>query len=888
MRPPRFSLLLIPALLAPLGLGQGASLPGASVTLPGLGGPAVVPLAAPDAAAGPSAAAPQDAAEQRRFLAARKLLDEEKPEEAAVKALEGLAFAPFATEGYELMLEVARLRADGEDEIRWAKWLYWAHAYSGREDEAKEMAELLEELHPDWDLDEPVIRDWADATLKAARDAAKDKRYRLAGHLFGKVLDLRQNDAKLITEYERLLKRAGEQVSGGAFVADSVRRRSARWILRQNEKHSEWEDAFERKTQHFLVKTTISYELFETVCVVMEDMFDFYQEVYNYKKKSPRMKLSLHKTRADFDRYNHEELGSSLPLNVGGWFFPRELLVSAYVDNVLANEKTEEELMNTLFHECSHYFMHLLTEKAGNPPGWLNEGTASFFEGCELKADGTIVKNKPAASRVREWEYTESRSPLTLKQLVSYHQPGSYGGEYYAYGWSLVYFLLNYEENDPRITGAKAEPGPDGEPVLPVGPLAYREAYLDYLKSYTKRQKKGGENSYERCVRIFVDEIGDPEVPDWEAFEARWRKFTQAIVRESKAGPELADTLQARCRGYLAAEDYERALIAAEQADDKRGDDPATFRLLAAALEGGGKKADALFWMLRSWEQSLGVDDEEGMASAEAWMLERGARDLVEGYCQPTRDALASINEVIDQVADDDYPYLGQMFAAHFIQAAGVRPKALEKRVGELRRESGLDLRLWQRAFPENGVAAWKGRINQEKDSSVLIYTPENRSNTTLRVGERNLRHLAPPFDIRGTIQIDGRERAQIRLGVQQNGLPRKTVEIENGAELSLYDVYRSFKEGESASTVFARVKQQSIASAQFFHFLVEVDARGGGSVTVGEEAQATFPEDWTAEEMSGGVAIGVGQDTAALFRDLVIRPREAFWPVAPREESGD
>ena len=35
-------------------------------------------------------------------------------------------------------------------------------------------------------------------------------------------------------------------------------------------------------------------------------------------------------------------------------------------------------------------------------------------------------------------------------------------------------------------------------------------------------------------------------------------------------------------------------------------------------------------------------------------------------------------------------------------------------------------------------------------------------------------------------------------------------------------------------------------------------------------------------------VAIGVGQDTAALFRDLVIRPREAFWPVAPREESGD
>lgn len=830
---------------------------------------------------------------EARFAAAREMLDAGKPAEAAVEALAGLAFAPYDVRGYELMLECARAGDDRADELRWRKWLYWADKYAGREDEAAARAAELEALEPNWDLDEPLIDAWTDAALEAARVAVKNKQYRLAGHLYDKVLNLRQGDERLLAEFDKLAKKAGEQLSGGAFVAATVRRRSPAWIRRQNEKHADWEHAFERRTRHLEVKTTISYELFETVSVVMEDMFDFYRDIYDFHKKAPRMTLALHRSRADFDRFNHEELGWSLPLGVLGWFFPKDRLVAAFVDDVVY-DINEADLFNTLFHECSHYFMHLLTERAGVPiPGWLNEGTASYFEGCELKADGTIVKNKPALSRVRSWEALESGSNrLSLKELVSFQEPGSYPGHYYPYGWSFVYFLLNYEKDDPRVTGAQPVPGPDGKPVLPVGPLVYRDAYLKALKSYTVKQKKNGESSYERCVRIFVDEVDDPEVPDWDAFEERWRRFIRAVVRETKAGPEFADTLQARCRGYLLAGDFERALIAAEQADDKRPNDAETYRLTALAQEGLGRDEEAIYWMLRHWEQAIADGDEAAAAAAESWLEERRHQDLVAGYCRPTREALAGILAAMAAADEAGQPYLGQLFAAHFVQAAGIDPAELGRKRAELAEKSGRDLRLWQRAFPEGSVAERKGRIAQEADGSVLLFAPENAAQPSLWVTAPNLRWLEPPYDIRGRIQIDGRNAAEILIGRGPNGLPQRVVEIENGATVSFVEVEQRFEE-ESASgngvTTYSYVKRQSLPSAQNYDFVLSLgDEEGEGEIRIGDEFRATVPADWTPADFTGVAGISVGDDTAAMFQDLEIRPREAFWPVAPRQDDQD
>ncbi|MEY4070209.1 MAG: hypothetical protein RL721_823, partial [Candidatus Eisenbacteria bacterium] len=53
-------------------------------------------------------------------------------------------------------------------------------------------------------------------------------------------------------------------------------------------------------------------------------------------------------------------------------------------------------MTGTLFHEAAHQFVSLATRAAG----WLNEGLASFFEGCRILPNGTVLMNMPATHRL--------------------------------------------------------------------------------------------------------------------------------------------------------------------------------------------------------------------------------------------------------------------------------------------------------------------------------------------------------------------------------------------------------------------------------------------------------------------------------------------------------
>ncbi len=832
--------------------------------------------------------------EESPFAAARRLIEEGKADEARAAAERGLARDPYSTEGYRAMMDASALVDDSAGELHWGKWLYWAQHFTGKDEEAEATASHLAEIWPDWNADAPIVAEWVAAARRAAEKATRNRDYRFAGHLTQRLLDYLPNDPKLAKDYERLTARAGEIASGGSFVADKVRRRSPKWIERQNRAHSEWKNAFQRKTAHYLIKTNIGYSFFETVSVVMEEMFRFYQDIYNYHKKAPRVTLAIHRKRADFDRFCHEVLGGSLPSGVLGWFYDHKLTVAAFMDTQDMNV-TEDDLWRTMFHEASHEFMFLLTRKAkGKPPTWLNEGTSSYFEGCELKADGSIVKNKPAALRIREWEMIEnSEERHSLAEVISYPGPGSYPGSFYSYGWALVYFLLNYEENDIRVhpdavTGK--DEGQDGERVIPAGRLEYRDAYLKYLASYTKKARKGSPDALTRAKKFFVEEIADPEVPDWDAFEARWRKFTQAIVRESKEGPDFADTLQARCRGYLQAEDWERARLAAERADDLRPDDPETYRLLALSNAGAKSVEEAIYWMFRNWEGAYAAGDEEAAAQAEEWLKENGAKDLVANYCLPTRQAFDQIAVEMRKADQAGHPVAAMLFGAHLVRATGILPVSLKDEEQRLAAASGQNLRLWQRAFPEGTVATIKGSIQQQPDDSVLVYTPKTAFHRTVRTRMPNLALLQPPFDLRGRVQIDGKNGGEFLFGMLPNGRPQAALEIDNGAEATLYTITSDF-DLKSSFTIYRwdAVSRIEIPPSQDFTVELEVDADGSGRLQVGSRKdRIPLPKAWTPRLLKGGFAVAAGTDTAALFKDVELRPADWFWPVPPPPSEED
>ncbi|KAA3605078.1 MAG: DUF1570 domain-containing protein [Planctomycetota bacterium] len=806
---------------------------------------------------------------------AQQALEAGDLEKARSHGLTALAIDPYRPEAHRLMFDLCGLEDKAEEQLIWGKRLYWMFHY-GKESRknkkaAEALAKTLDAQWPGWNQEQAILDRWRKAVEKAISrvSGGSNKQYRVAGKLMENLLGLYGHDKKLQKEYDKLFKKAGEALSGGAFVNAKVRRHSARWIEDQNRKHQAWEGAFKRRTAHYEIITNISYEFFETVCGVMEDMHDFYREVYQYKGSSPTMTLAIHRNRTDFDRYCQRVLGvATLPTSVGGWFWDVKMTLAAYD----RTEKGEDlsDLWRVLFHEASHQFMYLLCEKRTgvDPPTWLNEGTASYFEGCELKSDGTIIKNKPAMNRIREWEHLErgNRRHTLMELITCPHR--KYDGSFYSYGWAFVYFLNNYENEN--------------------GELIYRQPYLNYLYSYTSKKDK--RNAFERAEAMFVQEVADPEVTSWQALENRWRKYTQEVAREAKAGPEFAEVLQQRAESYLERGDYLRAFIAAEQAEFKRTGDPKTYELMAYALAGKGDAAEAIYWMFRVWEIAWYNGDLAKVEEAESWMEENGGEDLVKGYCQLSRQTLEELETLMDQALADGKAAAAALTAAHGMRAFGMDRGVLLDRIQGVQEENGLDLRLWQRAYrqgPEENVKFGGIDVVKFEHDGVLINNPVEYTGPRQRCRERGLERLSPPFEFRCTVQIDGRQGAWFFLGIQPNGRSQSALSLYNGARVRL-NVFQEEQDEDSDRVRWEpeAVKSLMLDPKQKFPLYVFLGEKPGqGLVKIGDKDELKLPEEWTPEKLSGEFAVGTGDDTVALFTDLEIRSKLPFWPVLPPEQ---
>ncbi len=869
----------------------------------------------------PAWSAVQEPPQPAPFAAAHALLEEGSLDEARASAEKELAAQPYDQRGYAVLLDIADAADDDAARLRWGKWLYWSHKYAGRAKPATEIATRLANVYADWNMDEAVVQAWMNANKKAADAAMGKKQYRLAGHLLSKLLDLNPTDKVLQREWDQLVDKAGQEATGGGFQAAEVRRKSASWIAKENAKHEDWETRFEEKSKYYDVQTNLDYEFFVTVQSAMDEIYEFYQEVYDYKKKTPRVRLAVHRKRSDFDRFSQEVLGRAMPSDsVGGYWAEGINTVAAYDRSYGNPDMTREDLWNTLFHEASHQFMSLLTAKPSRKgmfdPPWLNEGTSSYFEGCQIKADGTIVKNNVAEHRLREWWWLDhSDERHTLKELVGHvRNTGpdstgmlSYEGGFYSYGWALVYFLLNYEENDRRVYGppitVTGEIPVEYKTVRPAGRLVYRDAYLKYLKFYTEEGNRLNDQyqPYDKAIEVFVDGVADPDVPNWDAFENRWRKFTTSLYGELQSGYEFADVLQARCRGYLLAEDFERARVTAEQADAKRPDDPETFRLLAESNWGEERKGDAAYWMFRHWEMLWPTGDAEGLQAAEKWLEEHGAKEIVSGVCVTSKTALEAAKRVMEEALAAGHPVLASLTAAHLQRALGVDFEDLNRQAVEYAELSRQDLRMWQGAFNKGPEGDRKIQLSEGsrdlvtavsyKPNGLLLYDPKGPDGPGYeRCEEGSLAWLAPPFGVRGRIQVDGAQ-AVILLGLDRSGRPRSRISFEYPAEdesaVGVWTLDQRTDSQVGISTVTPdRVGsghlKEMVPKGDFYDFELTMDEAGKCTLTVEGENIAVPEKKMTARRLTGGIALAVRDDTAALFSGIEVRPNKPFWPIAP------
>jgi len=852
---------------------------------------------------------------QLDFEEAQRLLDEGSFEEAAEEAQRILTSLPYATDGYQVMMDIARASDDVEGELRWGKWLAWSYKSAGNKKALEAVSTRLTEIYPGWNKDEATLGTWRKAIEKAIKSASGKKQFRLAGHLINKLLDLNPSDKKLNKEYDKLAAKAGTELSGGAFIADTVRRKSAKWLAKNNAKHSTWEERWEKESKYYEIETTMDYAFFETLAAAMDQMNVFYRDIYDMKKKTPKARILVHRKRSDFDRITQKLIGQPIESEgVGGFWLVGARTVNAYDRSMGDPNQTRADLWSTLFHEASHQFMSIIMDKSEKRnysiPAWLNEGAASYFEGCIIKADGTILKNNVAEPRLRSWWYLEhSDDRKSLEDLVAHirnagpdleKKTRSYEGEFYPYGWAFVYFLLNYEEGDLRVSNA-ITPGQgipaEHKSVRKAGRLVYRQPYLDYIAHFAKEGNKDNDQFYplEIAKKIFIEDVGDPDVPNWEAFEQRWRTFTNSLYGEMLAGPEFAEVLQARCRGYILADDYERARVTAEQADDKRPFDAETYRLLAISNLGEGLKGDAIYWMVRHWESVWQAGNEVEATAAEEWLLENGGKEVLKMYIEPTKLALEQIEKDMETVFEDGHPILATLFATHTMQAFQLEFTSLLEKAAEMSEISGQDLRFWQAAYKKTSDSNRKDttdsgtlvEVVKYTDDGLLLFNPEGWASPGYeRSDVGNLLYLDPPFSFRGEVQIDG-NAVLIPLGIDRSGTASSRVifvQHKDGVQEVMIQTlsYRVDSGQGSAQLRDNTLYRDGWQSKDPIKFEFHMRADGTGYFQINGNEAVPLPEELNKNHLSGGFAVIPNENTAALFKSFDVRPNKPFWPVPP------
>lgn len=785
-------------------------------------------------------------------------MEEGKLDEAREAGLLAVGALPYDPAGYTLLGEVADRSGNTEDALLWARWQHAIHDALGEAKLAAPLAERLDAAWPTWRADEPLAEAWLDSVAVAARKTGgSSKLYRVSGELYDRLLAANPRDKKAAKAYEKLVKKAGGQASGGGFVSTRALKHSAKWIERQDKAHEDWKNAFRVKTPHYDIKTNIGYEFSLTIASAMEQIDDFYRDVYRFRKSASRLNLNLFRKRSDFDRFSVNHLGGGLGLGVGGWF-DRNNTVAAY-------DRSEgggslEDLYRTVFHEASHYFMSLLTKDSA--PIWLTEGVATYFEGARLTGDGRVVKNRIPDGRAFEWLYFEKTKPHTLKDLIT-RQPGQYPVDYYSYGWALTYFLLNYETES--------------------GTFLYRDAYDKYLKSYTRRSKLG---PYERAVEFFVEDVADPEVPNWDAFEERWHSWTEQTIKDFRSGAEFTGILLDRAERYLERGDAERAVIAAEQAYQRSPRDQRSLMLLARGYSGIEADDDALYYAFLAWEIALSEGHEE-LDAIQEWIGENGGKELVSGYCEATRTFFEALLALAESTWEEGHPAQAALFLARGVQIVGSASHAIRNKTAEIREATDHDVRLWRQLVDcaagdrVQGSSQWlmqeDGVLGASTGGGIRSYA----SNIP------DFEHLVPPYTIRGRVRVDGPNPAGIWLGSKAMG--GGTLVRFHAGTMSL-DQYTAREDGEPGM-ILTRVGQADLPPQRPYDFEIEVLPGPDVTIIVNNDMfdlSGVVDEGtdlgWTEELLSGRPRLVVGNDTAALFTDVEVLIERPFWPMPPLE----
>jgi len=489
---------------------------------------------------------------------------------------------------------------------------------------------------------------------------------------------------------------------------------SAEWIREHDAEHSDWDTRAKWEGENYNTYTDAGYEVLIRCATAMEQMNAFYRVFFQYGTDGgsiSRIDLNIFKSR---DEYLEKGIGP--PAEWTGGHFTGGA-VETYAEGGFAS------VTGTLFHEAAHQFVSLAT----NAAGWLNEGLASFFEGCRILPNGSVLMNMPATHRLfplaermeRGWmtsaadgidpgdtKATPERAPTFRIVLENEY---TWGPPWYAPTWGVVYFLYNFQD--------------------PVdGRFIYRDAFRVFVDKSGGRVGKGAVKNFEEVVLANPSKPLDIperrstsfELPETvEELDPIWKAWTIELREEQMGRLERAHPYKDWARYAVmndlpqaAMDHFEKGLVAtpddpellyafAEFLVDQKNPDRATKLLLEAArsAESAGEVDEEL---LQEIDRLLDKSDPKRRTlksiQEELWTA---SRNLVEGY----RDAglPMMVMDVSWRLGTD----------LHVPGLLGYFEEAM--------RSSGKTLDLWELAYNESDLEGWDATDDVFQASGIFI-----------------------------------------------------------------------------------------------------------------------------------------------------------------------
>ena len=458
----------------------------------------------------------------------------------------------------------------------------------------------------------------------------KDKRPHSAIRVHKLILAIDPEYAASQAAIDRISSLPDPSLAGDAKPKDLLADVSDEWIRAFDAQHATWDTRASLERENYVTYTNAGYEVLVRAAEAMEQMNRFYRIFFQYGteedgKSVPRIVLNIFKLRSEYLK-----LGEGPPVEWSGGHFTGGA-VETYVEG-----NGFEGMTNTLFHEAAHQFVSLAT----NAAGWLNEGLASFFEGCRILPNGTVLMNLPATQRLfplaermekgwmanasdgipKEGQSGEPEKSPTFRIVVENEY--SWGPPWYAPTWGVVFFLYNYQD--------------------PVdGRFVYRRAFRQYVDASGGLQGKTAVKKFEEIVlgqplppikgvdRKGAAEIALPKTID--ELDAVWKAWTVALRDEQIGKVAVARPYLSWARSALlakddvsAAEHFEKGLVATPNdpellrefaeflAEHKNADRAAKLALSALQVLENAKPVDAkaverVDKLLSKWDPKRGV-----------------------------------------------------------------------------------------------------------------------------------------------------------------------------------------------------------------------------------------------------------------------------------------